>query len=94
MGTRRTGSYLLAIFALLWLGMIYVSEFGWPYTIDAVLQPHGNDAVVMSASPALPGDRLYPMVLAGRVVGVIATGVREDLIRQENAVLHARLAVT
>jgi hypothetical protein len=83
MGTRRTGSYVLAIFALLWLGMIYASEFGWAYTIDAVLQPHGRDAVVVSASPALVRLGLRPgsVVLLSRMnyadkVRLLVTGQR------------------
>ena len=78
------------------------------------LQAHGMPT-------AFPGDRLYPMILAGRIGGVIATGEREsgeamppdideaihriaaavavalaaidsDRIREENRLLHARLA--
>lgn len=87
------------------------------------LRAHHEALQVHGTPTAFPGDRLYPMILAGRIGGVIATGEREsgevmppdiddaikriaeaaaialaaidtDRIRQENAVLHARLGLT
>jgi hypothetical protein len=42
------------------------------------LRAHHEPLHVHKMPTALPGDRLYPMVRAGRIVGVVATGERES----------------
>ena len=42
------------------------------------LRAHHEPLLVHAVPTTLPGDRLYPMVRAGRIVGVIATGERES----------------
>ena len=42
------------------------------------LRAHNEPLLVHTMPTAFPGDRLYPMVRAGRMVGVIATGERES----------------
>ena len=42
------------------------------------LRAHHEPLHVHKMPTALPGDRLYPMVRAGRIVGVIATGERKS----------------
>lgn len=42
------------------------------------LRAHHEPLHVHTMPTALPGDRLYPMIRAGRIVGVIATGERES----------------
>jgi hypothetical protein len=41
------------------------------------LRAHHEPLHVHKMPTALPGDRLYPMIRAGRIVGVVATGERE-----------------
>lgn len=51
--TRRTGSYLLPLFALLWLGMILASDLSAPlYRIDAHIRPLGSDSLVTAVGPS------------------------------------------
>lgn len=42
------------------------------------LRAHHEPLHVHRMPTALPGDRLYPMIRAGRIVGVVATGERES----------------
>jgi len=42
------------------------------------LRAHHEPLHVHTMPTAFPGDRLYPMIRAGRIVGVIATGERES----------------
>lgn len=42
------------------------------------LRAHHDPLHVHTMPTAFPGDRLYPMIRAGRIVGVIATGERES----------------
>ena len=42
------------------------------------LRAHHEPLLVHAMPTALPGDRLYPMIRAGRMAGVIATGERES----------------
>ncbi len=42
------------------------------------LRAHHEPLLIHTVPTAFPGDRLYPMVRAGRVVGAIATGERES----------------
>ncbi|HZY98717.1 MAG TPA: hypothetical protein VFE36_04020 [Candidatus Baltobacteraceae bacterium] len=42
------------------------------------LRAHHEPLHVHTMPTALPGDRLYPMIRAGRIIGVIATGERQS----------------
>lgn len=42
------------------------------------LRAHHEPLHVHRMPTAIPGDRLYPMIRAGRIVGVVATGERES----------------
>jgi hypothetical protein len=57
------------------------------------IRAHHEPLLVHALPAAFPGDRLYPMVRAGRVAGVIATGepIEDDQIRLELATLRTRL---
>ncbi|MBV8433953.1 MAG: hypothetical protein JO029_06725, partial [Candidatus Eremiobacteraeota bacterium] len=42
------------------------------------LRAHHEPLLVHNVPTALPGDRLYPMIRAGRIAGIIATGERQS----------------
>lgn len=57
---------------------VAASEIDHNDTAYVELRAHREPLLVQAMPTTFPGDRLYPMTRAGRMVGVIATGERES----------------